>query len=58
MSVIAKKHNTPHHLNRLVSWQSIPGLAHVSGVGYYTIYFEWHPANSQSDSDHGVYLFF
>lgn len=58
VSVIARKHNTTHHLDRLVSWQSIPGLANASGVGYSTTHFTWPPANSPSDSNHGAYLFF
>lgn len=36
------KWSSTHHLEKLVSWQDIPGLEHVSGRGYYTTTFKWH----------------
>ena len=35
------KYNTTHTLPSLVSWQQIPGLANVSGRGYYSTSFQW-----------------
>ncbi|CAJ2509525.1 Uu.00g145510.m01.CDS01 [Anthostomella pinea] len=41
IDLIAVKHNTTHHLPQLVSWQAIPGLQNVSGLGYYNTTFNW-----------------
>ncbi|KAH8897356.1 secreted protein [Thozetella sp. PMI_491] len=48
ISPVADKHNTTHQLSRLVSWQQIDGLQHVSGLGYYETSFQWPPTNDSS----------
>ncbi|KAJ0426813.1 hypothetical protein BJY00DRAFT_306805 [Aspergillus carlsbadensis] len=40
-SVIARKRNTTHALQELVSWDRLPTLANVSGLGYYSTSFDW-----------------
>jgi hypothetical protein len=41
---IAVKSNTTHFLPDLVSWQELPGLQDVSGLGYYNTSFTWPPS--------------
>ncbi|KAF7514705.1 hypothetical protein G7054_g15078 [Neopestalotiopsis clavispora] len=47
----AYRYNTTHELESLQSWQDIPGLQNVSGVGYYSASFEWPPSQCVNDSD-------
>lgn len=58
-AVVAVKHNTTHHLESLVSWTQIPGLANASGVGYYQKTFTW-PTSLGSDNKQpaGAYIKF
>ncbi|KAL2861838.1 hypothetical protein BJX68DRAFT_273929 [Aspergillus pseudodeflectus] len=57
-SVIAKKHNTTHELNKLVTWDRIPALTNVSGVGYYKASFHWAPTwgGCKGSPSTGAYL--
>lgn len=50
----ARKHNTTHHLPRLVSWQDILGLQNVSGRGYYSTSFEWPPSDGVDAVDGAI----
>ncbi|GJC83707.1 hypothetical protein ColLi_06545 [Colletotrichum liriopes] len=56
-SIIARKSNTTHQLPELVSWDQLPALSNVSGIGYYSKSFDWcsskECANGKAD---GAYL--
>ena len=54
-SLVASKYNTTHQLSSLASWTEIPGLANVSGVGYYSASFGWPPCMGSAD---GAYIIF
>ncbi|KAH8646860.1 hypothetical protein BX600DRAFT_405689, partial [Xylariales sp. PMI_506] len=57
--VVAVKHNSTITLSApLNSWDNIPELANVSGVGYYTSSFTWPPSSGaeSSCSSLGAYL--
>lgn len=45
--IVAVKRNTTHHLRELASWDKIPELVNVSGVGYYNTTFSWPPTNGR-----------
>lgn len=47
----AFRYNTTHELANLQSWENIPGLQNVSGIGYYTTSFEWPPAQCEDSSN-------
>lgn len=41
IETVAVQHNTTHHFDKLVSWQSIDELKNGSGRGYYKTTFNW-----------------
>ncbi|ETS81939.1 hypothetical protein PFICI_06941 [Pestalotiopsis fici W106-1] len=47
----AYRYNTSHELESLQSWQEIPGLQNVSGIGYYSASFHWPPSQCINHSD-------
>jgi hypothetical protein len=53
--VVAAKHNTTHRLSSVEFWLDIPGLAKVSGLGFYASNFTWQPSARDAV---GVYVFF
>jgi hypothetical protein len=53
--IVADKHNTSHFLYNLTSWAQIEALQDVSGIGYYSTTFDWHP-DSSSSSGLGAYI--
>ncbi|KAF3023628.1 hypothetical protein E8E14_012737 [Neopestalotiopsis sp. 37M] len=53
--IVADKHNTSHFLDNLRSWARVEALRDVSGVGYYSTTFDWHPGPSSSGSV-GAYI--
>ncbi|KAF2183515.1 hypothetical protein K469DRAFT_728036 [Zopfia rhizophila CBS 207.26] len=56
-SIIATKRNTTHNLPNLISWDQMPDLMNVSGVGYYTTTFAWpHSGTRKNASASGAYL--
>ncbi|EPE06415.1 secreted protein [Ophiostoma piceae UAMH 11346] len=58
VSTIAVKYNSTMSLSTpLVSWDTIPALANVSGLGYYSSTFSWPPNTPVSLRGHlGAYL--
>ncbi|CAK7212301.1 hypothetical protein SCUCBS95973_001417 [Sporothrix curviconia] len=52
----AVRWNSSHRLDRLVSWQHIPGLQHVSGRGYYATTFAWPGSRDGHGDGHGALL--
>ncbi|KAJ5676031.1 hypothetical protein N7462_008928 [Penicillium macrosclerotiorum] len=53
VTIVARKHNTTHHLSSLVSWTQIGGLKNASGLGYYSTSISWPPVSGTAD---GAYL--
>ncbi|KAL5592436.1 hypothetical protein FOBRF1_013462 [Fusarium oxysporum] len=47
VSTIAIKRNTTHHLHHLQSWDQLPKLTNVSGIGYYKTTFIWPPTGAE-----------